>query len=183
MRRRREKHRGPRRSRAMPKEGWSLVALAQLANVHPRTIRHYLQVGVLPRPPFRGTATRYGRDHLLTVLAIRHLQSLEHLELGAIRRRLGALRPEELEALATEHLPPGAAATALGIQAPPVPSAPSDEPRLPFYAPGTARWTHIELALGLELHVRHDASPAVMAMVDRVRELCAAGVEWVGSTI
>jgi DNA-binding transcriptional MerR regulator len=173
IRRRRAKQRGTRRSRAKPTEGWTLVDFARLLNVQPRTVRHYLEVGVLSRPPFRGTATRYGRGHLLVVLAVRRLQSTENLTLDAIRRRLGALEPAELEALATEHLSPGPAATALGIQfaPPPTPS----EPKPPFDAPGTARWIHIELALGLELHVRQDASQTVIALAERVKEMCKGG--------
>ncbi len=81
IRRLRAKQRGIRRSRAKPTEGWTLVDFARLAGVQPRTVRHYLEVGVLPRAPFRGTATRYGRDHLLVVLALRRLQSTENLTL------------------------------------------------------------------------------------------------------
>jgi len=139
QRRKRAKARGIPRSRATPTEGWTLVALARLAGVEPRTLRHYLEVGVLPRPPFRSTATRYGRHHLLVVLAVRRLQSTENLRLDAIRPRVAALQPAELEALATEHLSPGPVSAALGIQLPP-PSAPP-EAKSPLDAPGTVRWT------------------------------------------
>ena len=171
MRRRRAKQSGIPRAR--PTEGWTLVELARLAGVQPRTLRHYLEVGVLPRPPFRGTATRYGRAHLLVVLAVRRLQSTENLELGEIRRRLGALQPAELSALATAHLEPGPAATALGMEHAPPPAA--VEPKSPVFAIGAASWTHIELALGLELHVCHDASPTVIALAERVKEMCSRG--------
>jgi hypothetical protein len=107
------------------------------------------------------------------VLAVRRLQSTEKLELGEIRRRLGALQPAELEALATEHLDPGPAATALGIEHAPPPA--SAEPKSSLFARGAASWTHIELALGLELHVCHDASPTVIALAERVKELCSRG--------
>jgi DNA-binding transcriptional MerR regulator len=173
IRRRQAKRLGIGRSRAKPTEGWTLVDFARLANVQPSTVRHYMKLGVLPRPAFRSTATRYLREHLLVVLAVRRLQSTENLTLGAIRGRLEALQPVELEAFATEHLSPGPTATALGIQFAQPPA--TSEPSAAISAPGTARWTHIELALGLELHVRHDASPAVIALAERVREMCTPG--------
>jgi hypothetical protein len=37
-----------------------------------------------------------------------------------------------------------------------------------------ARWTHLELALGLELHVRDDASPQVLELARRIRDSVAA---------
>ena len=170
MRRRRAKRLGIGRSRG-PGEGWTLAEFARLAGVKPRTIRHYLDVGVLSRPPFRATATRYDRNHLLAVLAVQRLQSEGNLKLEEIRSRLSALKPAELEALATEQLSPGPTATALGVQV--APPLPSPEAKSPINAPGAARWIHIELALGLELHVRNDASATVMALAERVREMCA----------
>jgi DNA-binding transcriptional MerR regulator len=169
IRRHRAKRSGIPRSRAKP-QGWSLAECARLAGVQPRTLRHYLEIGVLPRPPFRGTATRYGREHLFVVLAVRRLQSTENLALDVIRRRLDALGPAGLEAFATEHLTPGPAATALGIQFAQSPAP--FEPKSSVDATGAAGWLHIELAVGLELHVRHDASPTVTALAERVREMC-----------
>jgi DNA-binding transcriptional MerR regulator len=173
IRRNRAKRLGIGRSRARATEGWTLFDFARLANVQPPTVRHYMKLGVLPRPPFRSTATRYLREHLLVVLAVQRLQFTENLTLEAIRGRLEALQPAELEAFATEHLSPGPTATALGIQFAQPPA--TSEASTPIAAPGTARWTHIELALGLELHVRHDASPAVIALAERVREMCTRG--------
>src|SRR5687768_15865926 len=88
-RKRRPKRRGyVRPSRAAPKAGWSLRQLAQLGGIAPRTLRVYLQRGVLPRPPFRGSATRYERRQVLWLCAIRHLLGTERLTLAAIRTRL-----------------------------------------------------------------------------------------------
>jgi DNA-binding transcriptional MerR regulator len=98
-----------------------------------RTIHFYLQREVLPRPPFKGSATRYQRHHLIWLLAIRRLRASERLELTTIRTRLEAL------------------------------SAP-------------------ELALGLELHFRDDASPHVAELAKRVCEVCGAGASGLGRT-
>src|SRR5690349_2160228 len=76
-----------RPSRARAKTGWSLSELAALTGVAPRTLRLYLQRGVLPRPPFAGTATRYQRRELLWLLATRRLLETEKLSLAEIRAR------------------------------------------------------------------------------------------------
>jgi DNA-binding transcriptional MerR regulator len=172
-----------RRSRAKPKTGWSLQQLAQLTSSNARTVRSYLQHGVLPRPAFRGSATRYQRPQLLGLLAILRLRRQEKLSLNAIRKRLTALAASELEAFATEALPAGAVRQALGLAPVPVQDAFAALP--PQGAPPSSdadvlslhmrRWGRIELALGLELHVRDDSSPEVLGLARRLRALCDAG--------
>ena len=174
-RKRRPKRRSyVRRSRAKPKTGWSLRELARLCGIGARTIRLYLQRDMLPRPPFKASATRYHRPQLLWLLAIRRLRTTEKLKLATIRTRLQALSTPELEAFATENLPAGPLADALGIPSasPPAAVTPaalsgSGGPSSP-HAP---RWVRFELALGLELHVRDDASAPVLDLARRLREL------------
>ena len=181
-RRKRPKRRGyVRPSRAKPKTGWSLRELAHLSGIPPRTIRLYLQRGVLPRPPFMGSATRYQPRHLVWLLAIRRLRTTERLTIATIRTRLQALSTPELEAFATANLPAGQLAAALGIRSATPPAAPT--PLVTNAASGASssphapRWARLELALGLELHVRDDASPRVLELARRLRELSAARVE------
>jgi DNA-binding transcriptional MerR regulator len=176
-RRKKPKRRGyVRPSRARKKTGWSLRELAELSGVSARTVRSYLQRGVLPRPPFAGSATRYQRRQLLWLCGIRRLLTGEQLTLDAIRARLNALSAPELEVFATGNLPPGKLADALGVRvqqpvSPPPGALVSNaiEPTLP----DAARWRRIELALGLELHVREDASAQVLEMARGVRQWCA----------
>lgn len=183
-RRRRPKRRGyVRRSRAKPKTGWSLRELAQLSGVAGRTIRLYLQRGVLPRPRFMGPATRYQSEHLVWLLAIRRLRTVERLPLSAIGSRLRALTPADLKIFATENLPAGKIADVLGIQPAPLaqftlPAGHALPPREESSALSSLQvpqWGRIELALGLELHVRDDASARVIDLARRLRELCASG--------
>jgi DNA-binding transcriptional MerR regulator len=177
-RRRKPKRRGYiRPSRAKPKVGWTARQLADLSGTALRTIRSYLQRGVLPRSPFRGPATRYDRRQLLWLLGIRRLRARERLELAEVRARLAALSPAELEAFATAQLAPGKLAEALGVR--PATASAARAP-LALGAPSSAhaavpRWARVELALGLELHVRDDASPRVLALAQRLREVCAQG--------
>jgi DNA-binding transcriptional MerR regulator len=164
-----------RRSRAAPKTGWSLRELAALAGVSARTVRLYLHSEVLPRPPFKGSATRYQRRELLRLCAIRHLRSTEKLELKAIRARLNALTAPELEALVVRSLPAGKLAAALGVQpAPPAAAnaaAPAGAPSSSGWIAPAPRWRRIELALGLELHLRDDASARVLELAERMAAL------------
>jgi len=137
----------------------------------PRTVRFYLQQGAMPRPPFRGSATRYEPVHLLWLLAIWRLRASERLSIAAVRKRLEALAPPELEAFAVQGMPAGPLADALGIVQE---QAPAAEAQLGLGGSGSLsqvpRWGRIELALGLELHVRDDASPGVLDLASRVRE-------------
>jgi DNA-binding transcriptional MerR regulator len=162
-----------------------LRQLAQLAGIAPRTLRVYLQRGVLPRPPFKGSATRYERRQLLWLCAIRHLLATERLTLAAIRTRLNALSAPELEAFAIQHAPPGKLADALGMGSPAASVGPAARALVESaeasgchvgkggsaasHLPG---WRRVELALGVELHVRDDAGVDVQELSRRVRAVC-----------
>lgn len=170
-RKKKPKRRGyVRPSRAKPKAGWSLRELGQLSGLSPRTIRDYMRRGVVPRPPFKGPATRYQRRQLLLLLALRRLVETERLALTEVRARLQSFSPEQLESFATERLTPGPAATALGVR-PPLAAPPSAASPSASHA---ARWARIELALGLELHVREDASESVLELANRLASVALA---------
>jgi hypothetical protein len=123
------------------------------------------------------------------LLAIRRLRAMERLELSTIRTRLHALSAPDLEAFATRDLPPGVLTHALGLSssAPAAAtatttttttttttsgraSAPGDA-RESMNALAVPRWARVELALGLELHVREDASAQVLDLARRIRAL------------
>ena len=179
-RRKKPKRRGyVRPSRAKPKTGVTLAQLSGLSGVAVRTIRVYMRRGVLPRPPFKGSATRDRRREIIWLLAIRRLRQVERLPLAATRTRLQALPPPELEAFATEGVGPGPLAEALGM-APAVSPASQTSPGFggvslerSGLSSSLPRWVRVELALGLELHLRDDASGRVVELARRVREMCA----------
>jgi DNA-binding transcriptional MerR regulator len=128
-----------------------------------------------------GSATRYQPRHLVWLLAIRRLRTTERLTIATIRTRLQALSAPELEAFATENLPAGQIAAALGVRSATPPAAPmplvTTAASGALSSPHVPRWSRLELALGLELHVRDDASPRVLDLARRLRELSAARVE------
>jgi hypothetical protein len=122
-------------------------------------------------------ATRYGRQQLVWSLAVRRMQAMDPSPLPTIKERLIAMSGEQVEALAREACPPGAAAEALGLgsaanAAAGAPNASGLDAALPAGGPGVGRWTRFELGLGLELGVRDDASPEIHALAARIRSLC-----------
>lgn len=78
---------------------YKLEELAAEAGVSPRTVRYYVQRGLLPAPEFRGKDTAYGRGHLLRLHAIKRLQQA-HLPLDEIQIRLQGASDAELERIA-----------------------------------------------------------------------------------
>lgn len=151
---------------------WKLAELAAEAGVSPRTVRYYVQRGLLPAPPFKGPDTVYGEEHLRRLKAIRVLQA-RFLPLDAIQVELARLSPDELKALSeaqvpTDILPPAPPAVPEPIKSSGV-STPEPVPAT-RQAPvtGYRRW---ELAPGLELHLADSADEKTRALAERVRAL------------
>lgn len=80
---------------------YKLEELAAEAGVSPRTVRYYVQRGLLPAPEFRGKDTAYGREHLLRLRAVKRLQEAS-LPLDEIQVRLGGATERDLEKIARE---------------------------------------------------------------------------------
>lgn len=96
----------------MPDDPYSIMDLARLADVTPRTIRYYVAQGLLPAPESAGPATRYGDGHLARLRLTRRLQR-DHLPLAEIRIRLERMGDEDVQALldATASVAPDPART------------------------------------------------------------------------
>ena len=152
---------------------WKLAELASEVGVSPRTVRYYVQRGLLPAPPFRGPDTVYGEEHLLRLKAIRVLQG-RFLPLDAIQVELSRLSPDALRALAESGGTPVPAVAPAPLKAP-EPAEKEEAARPPgsradsqAKVAGYQRW---ELAPGLELHLAETADAKVRALVERVRAL------------
>ena len=139
---------------------FKLDELAAAAGVSGRTVRYYVQRGLLPAPQFRGRDTAYDEEHLLRLQAIRRLQE-QYLPLDAIQAELARASRAELEQLAD------------GPQPKPMP-LPMPLPH-PFRSPvppatrgeTVTRW---ELAPGVELLVS-DSAPLSEALVDEIKSI------------
>ncbi len=98
--------------------------LCRLVEVPRRTLRYYVQIGLLARPRGAGRGARYTSEHLERLLEIRKWQRAG-LSLERIRELLSAEGAEE------------------GLRPPPRPRSPGS----------VEVWSHVVLGEGVELHV------------------------------
>jgi len=66
----------------MTEQRFSISELATMAGISGRTVRYYVQRGLIPPPDGRGPGRHYGPEHLERILKLRDLQrtglSLDH---------------------------------------------------------------------------------------------------------
>jgi hypothetical protein len=109
---------------------------------------------------------------------VRHRRAAAHgkARVEGDHTRLNALTAAALEAFVMQHVTtPGTnakLAAELGVQAPTLAPITAASSSLPAnggarIAP-TPRWRRVELALGLELHLREDASAPVLELAERL---------------
>lgn len=166
--------------RSAPPEPESLYRIDELAEaveLPVRTIRYYIQRGLLPAPEFRGPQTVYTALHRIRLDALRILQE-RGLGLEAIARLLDALPADRLAALARgeeiRELVPLAGAAVLPAAAPSEPARRSrrgGEPLRSDSGPlaGTSERRRVfHLAPGLELHLAERASAATVRLARRI---------------
>src|SRR4029450_4196698 len=115
---------------------YAIGELADLASISRRTVRYYVQEGLLPPPLGLGRGNHYGREHLDRLLQVKALQEAGRA-LDEIRQLLGQQ---------------------------PAPGGPSPAP-----LPRTV-WRRIELAPGVEIHVRDEVR---LPPPGRLQELAA----------
>ncbi len=162
---------------------FDLNELCDRAGVTARTVRYYIQQGLLPAPEAQGPATRYGQGHLDRLLLIRHLQR-EHQPLAEIRAHLEGLRDEDVShvlSLRPAKRPSSAVdyvrsvlggnpASLLRAEEMPRPSA-AARPAMPV----KSQWERIALAPDVELHVRRpltrEANRRVEKLLDLARQI------------
>ena len=153
--------------------GRKLEEVAKVAGVSPRTVRYYIQRGLLPQPRFRGPDTSYGDEHLVRLRAIRRLQDA-FWPLEAIAGLLASKTAREIDAIAD-----GTEVPAPSGGAPNEPAPPAALPR----AVATIRHDtqvrretqvrRIQLTADLVLEVPAQAGDDTEALVDKIRALIA----------
>jgi DNA-binding transcriptional MerR regulator len=113
---------------------YAIGDLADLGGVSRRTVRYYVQEGLLPPPLGMGRGNHYGREHLDRLLRVKAMQEAGRT-LDEIRRTLAGRPERQAPAGVTEGAPP---------------------------LPRTL-WRRLAIAPGVELHVSGDVrlpSPA-----------------------
>ena len=168
-----------------------LADLCVRTGVTVRTVRYYVQQGLLPSPG-TGPHARYQQEHLDRLRLIRQLQKA-HLPLVEIRRRLEGLDLHGVQALlhssstTTAAAPAAAAGDAAvdyvravlaGVPPPPVSTSSSTPTTSRSVSPTTpvnivavrSPWERISLGSDLELHVRRPQSRDDNRRVERIIE-------------
>ena len=85
----------------MSENRYSLNDLADAVGIEARTIRSYIERGLLPSAASRGRAASYSEEHLSRLEVIKSLRRARpNITLSEIRIFLGGLNPERLHALA-----------------------------------------------------------------------------------
>ena len=163
---------------------YDLNELSDRAGVTPRTVRYYIQQGLLPAPDAQGPATRYGQAHLDRLLLIRQPRgSISRWPRSAPSSR--ALRDEDVSRVLSTSRPSEAAlfgrrlrALGPGGQRAGPPSPPPASWRPPAgrsSSPVKSQWERISLAPDVELHVRRpltrDANRRVEKLLDLARQI------------
>lgn len=143
----------------MSDETYKLDELAKAAGTSSRTVRYYVQRGLLPPPVFKGKDSAYARDHLVRLLAIKKLQA-DYLPLDAITAELEGKSIEEIEAIAKSKPRP-------------VPSPDVGPQQIVITTPlvRADSWRRHEIARGLEIHLADDASADTKAFAEKILKL------------
>lgn len=163
----------------------SIGELADLASVSRRTVRYYVQRGLLASPLGAGRGHYYTGGHLQRLLAIKLLQD-RGLSLDEIERQLSGMQPGVIES-APPPLRFSFDAHADAAPAPPRAPSPAharaperdttrDRTAAPLPAlPDLSLWTRVGIQEGVELHIegsRYRLSPGRMLRLrEAVREI------------
>jgi Ca-activated chloride channel family protein len=127
--------------------------LAKRAGVSARTVRYYVQRGLLPAPAFHGRDTAYHEEHLFRLRAIRKLQE-RFLPLDAIEGELQRRSLEQIKELAA------------GVE-----EVTRPQPVVPPAPPRQETWARIEVAAGLEIHLSDRADAMTRSLAEELRAL------------
>jgi DNA-binding transcriptional MerR regulator len=168
---------------------YSLIELAKLADVTPRTIRYYIEQGLLAAPDPEGPKTRYSDEHLERLRAIKRMQA-EHLPLAEIRNRLRGMPAEAVAELAVAQsaapsesavdyirgvlgtpvaAPVQAASSVISPPAfapAPLPTGPSPQTT----EPDRSQWDRIQINPDIEIHIRRPSARGDIKRLTRLIE-------------
>jgi DNA-binding transcriptional MerR regulator len=153
-----------------------LSELCERTGVTPRTVRYYIQQGLLPSPGQSGPGAKYDQGHLSRLFLIRRLQQ-DHLPLAEIRKRLAHLDDAHVGSLLEQ--PTGTSSAAdyvaqiLGRPAVAAPAAPAAGKQTtsdssPQWQRST--WERIVISADVELHVRRPLSREDNRRVEKLLE-------------
>ena len=162
----------------MTERTYKLDELARATGMSARTVRYYVQRGLLPAAAFRGKDTAYGHEHLVRLRAIRRLQEA-FFPLDAIAAELEARTLGEIERIAegkvmpaTPHAP--AESTAPVRERERESAAPAEDPRVAIERQASRVFRRIELFPGVDLTVADDAPDKSVKLVSEILTILEA---------
>jgi DNA-binding transcriptional MerR regulator len=126
-----------------------------------RAVRFYVASGLLDRPEGAGTAATYNYRHFLQLLAIK-IRQREGATLETIKREMKEFAGDALERRVATSLAPALGSGADTVQR-------KDDDPVPM-------WRRVNVADGIELHVREDVPAARDAAVVAMREAVRAAL-------
>ncbi|MGK2961761.1 MAG: MerR family transcriptional regulator [Gemmatimonadaceae bacterium] len=161
-------------------EPLDLLELSDKSKVSSRTIRYYIQQGLIPAPETRGPGAHYGPEHVDRLRLIRRLQQ-EHLPLSEIRKRIEKLSPEEVKRIVEtepEPAPTSASEYVRRVLSEGLGTVKAAEPPAASFRPGDykrsalarSQWERFSLAPDVELHVRRPGSREDQRRIERLLE-------------
>ena len=158
----------------MTERTYKLDELARATGMSPRTVRYYVQRGLLPAPAFRGKDTAYGHEHLVRLRAIRRLQEA-FFPLDAIAGELEVRSLSEIERIAEGKLAPVSPVEVRSEPAEAEEAAARDEdPRSVIERQASRMFRRIELFPGVDLTVADDAPDKSVRLVKEMLEILEA---------
>ena len=138
---------------------YAIGDLARLAGVSRRTVRYYVQEGLIPAPHGVGRGNHYGQEHLDQILHVKTMQ-----ESG---RMLDEIR-QTLARGTTRRSKPGPAFAKATAGKPGVGKAAAGKPVLPE----RSLWRRLTLAPGVELHISSDVRLPLPGQLQELATWC-----------
>jgi DNA-binding transcriptional MerR regulator len=163
---------------------YSMAELTELTKFSARTIRQYIAQHLIEKPTLAGSATRYSRETLGKLLAIREWRFDQRVSTRGIRRALREWEEgeadawaEEVDPIAPPPPPPKKPVGAAPVAAAPV-VAPPKTVATAGPSPGDAlgeRWHHVPLMPGLMLLMREGAGEMTASVAREIQKRYRAG--------
>ena len=144
---------------------YGIEELAEAGGVSRRTVRYYVQEGLLPPPLGAGRGAYYGPEHLRQLESVKSMQE-QGMTLEEVRRALSGHRAAQPAK--------GLIRRTLGapLAVPPIlPTPRTPEPWMPTL-PGPSQWTRQEVLPGVEIHVAGRYQPLSPWQLSELAEWC-----------
>jgi DNA-binding transcriptional MerR regulator len=150
-----------------PTDGFLIRDVARLSGVSVRTLRDYVQLGLLRHSELRGTLTRYPRREVMRLFAALRLKAQTKTTWAEIKRQLDSWSEARLDACLDGQLP-SVVADELGlVKRPSTAGGVTRSDDAPRERTGEL-WHRTVLLPGLELFVSAAASPMALQAAARL---------------